>query len=377
MTSTSVPVTPTLKGAWRSARGVLLVGALVLLSAALPVLLTVPAPVTYLDPGDTSLEGGAALAELLRDRGVQVTPTDSVTEATNAAGPRVRVLVSRPDTLTGADARELEASGADLVVVGTAHAAVFLPGARTRPAAEPRSVHPGCALRAAVLAGSAHLGSATISSASADVGCYRVGGRPTLVQGDGVVLATTGAFMTNRRLDEDGNAALAMNLAGADADLRWLVAPAEHAPAAPAGEESLVDLVPPQVPWAVATLGLTVLLAALWRGRRLGPVVVEPVPVVVRAAETVEGRGRLYRAHRAREQAAGNLRSAAVSRIVTWVGFTSETTPHRIVDAVSARVGQDAGEVERLLYGPVPEDDRALVRLVEDIDALERRVRDR
>jgi hypothetical protein len=377
MTSTSAPVSPTLKGAWLSVRGVVLVGALVLLSAALPVLLTAHAPVAFLDPSDPSLEGGAALAELLRDQGVRVTRTDSVTDATHAAGPGVRVLVSRPDVLTRADAQLLEVSGADLVVVGTAHAGVFLPGTRIRPTVGPTSLRPGCDLRAAVLAGSAHLGAATIDSESADVGCYRVDGRPTLVRGGGVVLAATGAFMTNRRLDEDGNAALAMNLAGADADLRWLVAPAEQAAAASTGDDSLSDLMPPQVPWAVATLGLAVLLAALWRGRRLGPVVVEPVPVVVRAAETVEGRGRLYRAHRAREQAAHNLRAAAVARIATLVGGAGATTSQRILDAVSARIGQDAGEVQRLLYGPAPEDDRALVRLAEDIDALERRVRER
>src|SRR5262245_12509334 len=132
MTATSVPVSRTLKGTWRSARGVVLVGVLVVLSAALPCFLTARAPVAYLDPSDTSLEGGAALAELLRDRGVQVTRTDSVSDATDAAGAGVRVLVSRPDVLTRADARRLEASGANLVVVGTAHAGVFLPGARTR-----------------------------------------------------------------------------------------------------------------------------------------------------------------------------------------------------------------------------------------------------
>jgi len=376
MTPTSVSVSPTLKGAWRSARGVVLVGALVLLTAALPVLLTGPTPAAYLDPRDTSLEGGAALASLLDDRGVQVTRTDSVTGATEGAGPGVRVLVTRPELLTRDDARRLAASGADLVVVGTAHAGAFLPGTRTRPTGGSTSLRPGCALRAAVLAGNAYLGGSTFSSESASVRCYRVDGRPTLVGADGVVLAGSGAFMTNRRLDEDGNAALAMNLAGGDADLRWLVAPEEQVAPAPAGSDSLVDLMPPQVPWAVATLGLAVLLTALWRGRRLGPVVVEPVPVVVRAAETVEGRGRLYRAHRAREQAAVSLRAAALSRIATWLGGAS-TTPQGIVDAVSARIGQDAGEVERLLYGPVPEDDRALVRLAEDIDALERRVRDR
>ena len=335
MTPTSVPVSPTLKGAWRSARGVVLVGALVVLTAALPVLLTGPTPASYLDPRDTSLEGGAALASLLGDRGVQVTRTDSVTAATDGAGPGVRVLVTRPELLTRDDARRLAGSGADLVVVGTAHAGGFIPGTRTRPTGGSTSLRPGCALRAAVLAGSAYLGGSTITSESAGVRCYRVDGRPTLVGADGVVLAGSGAFMTNRRLDEDGNAALAMNLAGADADLRWLVAPEEQVAPAPAGGDSLADLMPPQVPWAVATLGLAVLLAALWRGRRLGPVVVESVPVVVRAAETVEGRGRLYRAHRAREQAALSLRTAALSRIATWLGGASTTS--QVLPGVSRR----------------------------------------
>jgi hypothetical protein len=376
MTPTSVPVSPTLKGVWRSARGVVLVAVLVLFTAALPGLLTADAPGAYLDPRDTSLEGGAALAALLSDRGVQVTRTDSVTEAMLSAGPGVRVLVSRPERLTGPEAFRLAGSGADLVVVGTAHADVFLPQTRTRPAPGPTSLSPGCAFRPAVLAGSVHLGAATIDSDSAEVGCYRLDGRPTLVSGDGVVLATSGAFMTNRRLAEDGNAALAMNLAGADRDLRWLVAPERQA-ARPGGDDSLSELVPPQVPWAAAALGFAVLLTALWRGRRLGPVVVESLPVVVRAAETVEGRGRLYRAHHAREQAARSLRSAAVSRIATRLGGVTTSTPMLVVEAVSDRVGQDAREVERLLYGPVPADDRALVRLADHIDALERRVRER
>jgi len=376
MTQTSAPVSPTLRGVWRSARGVVLVAALVLVTAVLPGLLTANTPGAYLDPRSTSLEGGAALAALLSERGVRVTRTDSVTAATESAGPDVRVLVSRPDLLTGPEAFRLAGSGADLVVVGTAHAEVFLPQARTRPAAGPTSLRPGCAFRPAVLAGRAYLGTATIESESADVGCYRVDGRPTLAGADGVVLTASGAFMTNRRLDEDGNAALAMNLAGADRELRWLVAPRRQV--APAGgDEGLADLVPPQVPWAAAALGFAVLLAALWRGRRLGPVVVEPVPVVVRAAETVEGRGRLYRAHHAREQAARSLRSAAVSRIATRLGGVTTATPALVVDAVAERIGQDAREVERLLYGPVPADDRALVRLADEIDALERRVRER
>ena len=62
--------------------------------------------------------------------------------------------------------------------------------------------------------------------------------------------------------------------------------------------------------WIVWQLCLAVLLLALWKGRRIGPLVAEQLPVVVRASETVEGRGRLYRSRRASDRAADALRTA-------------------------------------------------------------------
>jgi hypothetical protein len=380
VTSTSVPVSPRARGVWRSARGVLLVGVIVVVGAALPVLLAGPAPAGgYLDPRDTSLDGGAALAALLRERAVNVTRVDSVQEAVESAGAGTRVLVSRPDTLPRAQAVRLVASESPLLVIGTSNLGVFLPGARARAGAPPQSLAPACDLPAAVRAGSAYLGGATLDPGAGRTGCYPAGGHPTLASADGVTLVTAGEFMTNRRLDEDGNAALALNLAGADRRLVWLVAPdADGAVAsAPGGGPGLVALVPAQVWWAAGTLAFAVLLTALWSGRRLGPVVAEALPVVVRAAETVEGRGRLYRARRAREQAARALCAAAAERIAVRTGLTTAATPGHVVGTAAARIGQDARQVERLLYGPVPDDDRALVRLADELDVLERRVRER
>ncbi len=65
----------------------------------------------------------------------------------------------------------------------------------------------------------------------------------------------------------------------------------------------------PLAAWLVAIqLGVALLLAALWRARRLGPLVTERLPVVVRASETVEGHARLYRSRRARDRVAATLR---------------------------------------------------------------------
>ena len=78
-------------------------------------------------------------------------------------------------------------------------------------------------------------------------------------------------------------------------------------PARPCG-----DLLPDWVGPTVLELFIAVVLVAGWRARRLGPVVEEPLPVVVRAAEVTEGRARLYRRAKARDRAANELRRATV-----------------------------------------------------------------
>ncbi|MGH3366263.1 MAG: DUF4350 domain-containing protein, partial [Nocardioidaceae bacterium] len=188
MTTTSAPTTPTLRSIWRSARGILLVAVLVVLGAALPVLLAGPSSPAYLDPRDTSLEGGAALAAVLRERGVEVRRVDSVPDAAVSAGTGTRILVSRPDALTRRQAERLASSGSDLLVVGTAHAEAFLPGAGVRTGAPSDALLPRCDVRAAVRAGSAYLGGATVDPDAADTGCYPIAGRPTLVSADRVTL---------------------------------------------------------------------------------------------------------------------------------------------------------------------------------------------
>ena len=108
--------------------------------------------------------------------------------------------------------------------------------------------------------------------------------------------------MTNGGLLRAGNAALAMNLAGQHSRLVWF-AP-QHVEGGSSAKGKIFDLIPENVTWMIIQLWLTVALIAMWKGRRIGPLVAEDLPVVVRASETVEGRGRLYRSRRARDRAA-------------------------------------------------------------------------
>jgi hypothetical protein len=178
--------------------------------------------------------------------------------------------------------------------------------------------------------------------------------------------------MMNSGLLKQGNASLAMNLAGTRPRLIWY-AP-QHAEGEKTSGSNIFDLIPDNVNWIVWQLGIVVLLAALWRGRRLGPLVAEKLPVVVRASETVEGRGRLYRSHRARDRAADALRTAALQRILPRLGLAVNAAAPAVIAAVSQRCNKSPEALHHFLFGPEPSSDEDLVNLSRELDDIERQV---
>ena len=207
--------------------------------------------------------------------------------------------------------------------------------------------------------------------------CYPVDGHPSLVRyraaGRTVTLLGSGVPLTNAALAQRGNAALALNLLRGSPRLVWLV-PSPPAVTA-AGQKSLFQEIPGPAYLVTVQLFVAAGLAALWRTRRLGPLVAEPLPVVVRASETVEGHGRLYRSRRSRGRAAEVLRDAARHRITGRLALPAGADAGAVCAAVAALTGREPGAVHAILYGPAPRDDAALVALGQDIDALEGEVR--
>ncbi|MEZ0074982.1 DUF4350 domain-containing protein [Planotetraspora sp. GP83] len=381
----SVPTSPSAGGLWRRLRGILLVGLLVVAAALVPVLVSSPGTEGHeADPADATLYGSKALAEALGDHRITVERVDSVSDALARSGTDSQLLITYASLLSRHEATRLAAAPGDRLLVGAVpYLDVLASGVTPKDrGARVRSREPDCALREATRAGSAFMGGMAYTAPAGATGCYPAGGKPTLVRyvtnGHTVTVVGDGSFMSNLRLAEDGNAALAMNLAGTKPRLIWLVPPAEPEPGVNtgSGDESLGSLIPPGVDWAVVQLIVAVGVVALWRGRRLGPVVAERLPVVVRAAETVEGRGRLYRARRARDRAALALRAAAVDRVTPRLGLSRTASPDEIVAATAVRTGEEMEHVRFALYGTAPADDAALVALAGYLDAIERQVSD-
>jgi hypothetical protein len=194
----------------------------------------------------------------------------------------------------------------------------------------------------------------------------------TVVVDDRVTVLGSATFLTNHDIDRRDNAAVALNALADPAGTTWYL-PSATDPLA-ATTPSLTDRLPhwllPAVLWAV----LVVVALLVTGSRRLGPVVVEPLPVQVRARELTVGRaGLLERTHQ-RDRAAADLRAGTAGRIASRLGVRRESHLSVLVDALSGHTRLDARALHALL-GPTPvATDQELVRLAHDLDRLEKEI---
>lgn len=372
---------------WRpTRRGVALA---VLLGLTLVVLaVAAPGRSGYLDPEAVDPMGSRAVANVLGDLGVTVTDVRITSDvAANARGSTV--LITETYLPTDEMIAEVLAAGPSRVVLvspSPSDAAFVRLAAGTEPAPDPwtdEEVQPNCDLPEAQRAGAAVLpglrydarawtgaGSACYDrpSAAAVVMLERREGRPE------VVLLGSPHPLTNDGFDDAGNAALALNLLGSREQLVWWRPSVQDPALAGVAPTTVVELLPEWVVPVVVQLLVVCVVVVWWRGRRFGPLVVEPLPVIVRAGETTAGRARLLHANHARGEAAEHLRAAAREHLRRRLGLPVGAQPERLVAAAAARTTRSGAEVGALLYGPEPAVDSQLVALEHDLDELLRDV---
>lgn len=334
---------------------------------------------TTLDPDAATPGGSRALAELLRGQGVTVERTVDAERAWSL-GDGTTLVVAYPWLLSADDITRLEQLPSDILLLGPVPAPEGYLDVTPAASAPLADRDPQCLLDAAVRSGGARTGGTAfaVEDATGDDRtdrCFEADGLPTLVQ----ISTATGAthtimgsaeFMTNEWLDDAGNAALAMNLAGGNPAVVWWLPTPQYS-----GQQSLTSLLPDGVWPMLAAIVIAVLATAAWRARRLGPLTVESLPVAVRASETTEGRARIYQRHRTRERAAEHLRSNTVDVLCLRLGLPLSSSNEAVTATVASATGRRPDEVHQILYGPPPQGDSALVWLGRQLSAVEQEVR--
>jgi len=345
--------------------------------AAIAGIGTMPAQ-GLLDPEAAGPDGSRAIVEVLRDRGVEVAIARDRSSAL-AALERGDATLAIADTAPLDDdaLEELRdaASGVVLLEPRSRDLRLFLDGAASAGFAD-TTADPTCDLPDAAVSGAVRPGE-VFSGDGLDgddlrIACYpAAGGHGLIGAGAGaerVIALDATALLVNQRVSDDGNAALGLNLLGGTGRLVW------YMPAL--GDGSLTaaptigELTPPWVTPSILLLLTAVAVAAVWRGRRFGPLVAENLPVTVRASETTEGRARLYAAAGDPVHALDQLRRDSLRRLGRLLGMGAADAG-TIADAAAARLDADRARVRGILLDDLPHTDRDLVDAADRLRELE------
>ena len=342
-------------------------------------------------------DGARAVAEILGNQGVDVRQTDNfaatmsaldetsghsafgdTSEDSGDSSGTTLLLYDRNGYLDREQLQELQQATDRLVVVTPRLNALSALGGDIRPAgvvpAGVATLDPGCGTDDPATAGAVTAESAYLYQA--DRPCYEpsegLGGLyATSDEGRLVVLGST-QIISNGRLDEQGNAALALRTLGGSDHLVWYLPGIADVTTADT-PKTLDELAPPWVAFLGPWLALVAVLAMVWRGRRLGPLVFEPLPVVVKAVETAEGRARLYHDSHAVDRAADNLRAGTLVRLARVLRLGPDAESTAIVDAAARHLGRPAEQTARVLEAR-PRTESELVRWAQQLDTLEKEV---
>jgi hypothetical protein len=371
----------------RLGRGVLIgvaIGLVFVLVAVVVYAVTRPREreIDFLSPTSGSPGGSRAVVNVLRDQGVDVEPATTLAEvrAVDSDPAATTLLLYDAPLVLGKDQhRELLRLADRIVVLDAVDTELddFAPGVVYDSDGFGDTFRADCDLSAAeqaeAVSGQPYL--YDISDADSDVtGCFETDDGlyavvHTRTSGAEVTIVGLSQVFTNSRILDAGNAAFALNLLGEHETLIWYRPDLSELDS---GEiPTAVSLTPPWVTPLILLVVLFGLAAAVWRGRRLGPLVTERLPVVVRANETMEGRARLYERAGSREHALDSLRIGALARLATLCGLPRRATFDEVIDAVAALTGRSRDDLSALLVDRIPGSDGDLVELSDDLLLLE------
>lgn len=365
----------------RRHRAGLLIGGAIALATVFSIIAGARAPYSEpLDPGNAGPEGARAVARVLGQQGVDVVVVRDAAAFDQApVDETTTVLVTSAGSLGPSTADRLlrRVGEAHLVLADPPVGSLELFGLDEGIRVEPRRVTGDCAdprfdgLRLRV-------DKATAYPSPTD-GCFATDDGALLVTDRDRAITVLGAaeLLTNAQVIRADNAAVALRLLGQEQRLVWYVP--DLADLRAGDEVGLGSLLPDWLPPALWLATLTMVAVVLWRGRRLGPLVAEPLPVSVTAIESTESRGRLYRKASDRAHAAETLRRAARSRIADHLHLPrgAANDPDVLTRDIADLTGLDPARVRELLApgGAAPRTDKELTQLAKDLAELDGEVR--
>jgi hypothetical protein len=365
----------------RALIGWLIVAALVVGVAfiAMRVSATAPGGRGGLDPEGRNDSGSLALAEILRDQGIEVEVFRSRAEARAAIDADSTLVMANPFSLSDDALAELIEPAGDVVFLSSSSRLLDLLDIGEDATGSSDAATAECDVPEFAKVGSIRP-DRLFSPADDVTACFGdADGAAVLVderEEERRIVVEGSKLFSNAYLAENGNAALALALLGQTDRVVWYVPSFADSDIEGEPVDTLGSLTPPWLTPAILLLLLAGAAAAIWRGQRFGPLVAETLPVTVRASETMHGRARLTAKAGDSAHAAQALRDGAQRRLARALGLAVHATADEVADAASDRLRIPRGTLQALLAGPLPHDDPSLIELARRLSELEQAVDD-
>ncbi|MCU1573326.1 MAG: hypothetical protein JWO93_1408 [Micrococcaceae bacterium] len=327
-----------------------------------------------------------AVGAVLRSAGIDVQPSSSLQDTLNAvtSSPDATVLLfDDRGLLDDEQVRALAAATPRLVLMTPSQRVLDAAGGELTGGSSSgtpvSAVDAGCIAEGPLAAGTIDAGGQTTLLYDGATVCFRPdgnvnGGLYAASKNSETIVLGSSALLDNDGLAARGNAALAMHTLGGSPVLIWYRPSPSDLPVS-GGPGDLSSLRPAWLVPLGAWLMVVALLAMMWKGKRDGPLVPEPLPVAVRATETVYGRARLYQDSNAVDSAAEALRSGTLVRLSRRLNLGAGATATDVVAALALHSDLSPAELADLLIVFEPSTTKELVHWARQLQDLEKGTR--
>lgn len=319
---------------------------------------------------DETASGAAALTDVLEDHGIEVRPAQSMTQLESELNRRPEATVVIHDKYSAMQTASYERLE-DLAALIPADQRVFagvsdrqqqylLDGVEASQSLgfeEFLEVEPDCQIAAAREAGNiSGLRQGVVLDDSAH-GCFGVHDAATndtayafAQTADGSIIFADWQMLSNSGLYENGTATLATWSLGQTDTVIWFQPDFQFDP------DTDGQLSPVQLPdWVRMGLVWAVIVTGIWllyRGRRTGPVIAEPLPAEVPAAETTVGRGRMYAKAKHSDHALATLQQASLARLARLLQLGPRSSADAVLAETARQLGIPLRELQALYTRP-------------------------
>lgn len=371
----------------RRHRGLTAMVVVLMLAAGITVANTLAAPQDgrALSANNPSRGGAQAVARILGDHGVNVRPADDFPAAVDALAGNPDATLFLYDDHTFLDRNQLqrlkELAGRIVVVAPSFTTLQALGPGLHQAGVVPDGtglLQPGCSVEDPVAAGPITADGAYVYSGGTT--CFGIGtgagpAAGVVAYSGNLTVLGSAQLMSNGELAREGNAALAIRTLGATDTLVWYL-PAIRDFDSPDAPKTLDELAPAWTGFLGPWLIVVAVLAMVWRGRRLGPLVFEPLPVTVKAGETAYGRARLYHEARALDLARDNLRAGTLVRLARHLRMGPDASAADVARRTEVLLDRPELSVLKLL-DELPSNEARLVQWAQELHDLEQKVAER